>query len=271
MSNGEKRGRDLWDRLDVLGKFTSSVLLAAIALLLKSGSDKISYSLQKGDLVRNLIADLTTQDSRTRQDIALIALNRSVGSQEEDELLVSEIAERLFLDLRGPDTAADESQSLGSIAFRVLEHRNPRRAAALREQILAVRDSITRATLRSQPDTSALAAAATPAQARLLARAFSNVIYIQYRNAADSDFAEQLRTAIAGQGFHAPGIERVEGNFRNWIRYFHAEDQPLADSIASLTRTFFAERGRPLDLKIQNLGGRGFQAQRGQIELWISS
>jgi len=72
MNNNKSTSKSTWDKLDVLGKLISSVLLATIAIVIKYGADNIATSLQSGQLVQSLIADLTTQETGTRQDIALI-------------------------------------------------------------------------------------------------------------------------------------------------------------------------------------------------------
>lgn len=93
--------KDSWDKLDAIGKLVSSILLVIIAMAIKFGSDRIAFSLQSGQLVQSLIMDLTTAEQQTRQDVALLALDHSIGN--ENPPLVSEIAERLFRDTQSQD------------------------------------------------------------------------------------------------------------------------------------------------------------------------
>ena len=107
---GSDKPKDLWDKADIVGKLFSGVILALIAFVIKSGADDIAASQRQGELVRSLIADLTTKDQHTRQDLALIALNHSVG--EQNPSLVIEIAERLVIDTTGyssGDRAANQA------------------------------------------------------------------------------------------------------------------------------------------------------------------
>jgi hypothetical protein len=85
--------KDSWDKLDTIGKIVSSLVLVVIAMFIKSGSERIAFSLQSGQLVQSLISDLTTQEQQTRQDVALLALDNSIG--DEKPRMVAAIAERL--------------------------------------------------------------------------------------------------------------------------------------------------------------------------------
>ncbi|MCU0627791.1 MAG: hypothetical protein MUF21_15150 [Gemmatimonadaceae bacterium] len=107
--------KDGWDKLDVLGRLVSGVVLAVIAFILKTGADDIAAAQQRGELVRSLITDLTTRDQAARQDIALIALDHSIG--ERTPQLVVEIAERLASDTTGY-AGADRARGQRSGACR---------------------------------------------------------------------------------------------------------------------------------------------------------
>jgi|GEM_PF-6396491 len=89
----DPKSKDLGEKLDVVGKLVNVVFLAVIATVIKLGADNIAHSLKRGELVRSLISDLTTQEVKVRQDIALIALNRAIGDSQPE--LVVEIAEIL--------------------------------------------------------------------------------------------------------------------------------------------------------------------------------
>lgn len=262
-------GKDLWDKLDVLGKLSSAVVLAAIALFLKVGSEKISFSLQKGSLIQGLITDLTSPDSRTKQDIALIALDHSVG--DEDSTLVSEIAERLFLEIQKSDTTtvAEERSSVGSIAFEILKKRSPKRAEELLNNLIT-QAAATRVPSVSIPDTTIPILSKASQPTRLLARALSNLVYIQYGGTAKKEPIEELRNLMKQKGFNSPGVEKVNSNFKNWVRYFHPEDKTLADSIKKISENFFLSKNQQLHFVTQDLSKLGSNIPPGQLELWIS-
>ncbi len=68
MSENKKFDKDLWDKMEIVGRLFSGIVLVAIAMVLKTGADSVSSSLQTGNLVQTLIGDLTTEG--TRRDVA---------------------------------------------------------------------------------------------------------------------------------------------------------------------------------------------------------
>ena len=280
MTNGP-RPKDHWDKLDIVAKLFSGVVLVGIAMVIKCGTDEIAASHRRGELVRSLLADLTTRDQQTRQDLALIALDHSLGDQNAD--LVLDIAERLVLDTVGvPDSARAAARALGSTAFRILERRAPGRADSVRtlieEQVQdAFADPDVRAAARSAPDTatrtvaSAVDDRAARAATDLLGAIRSRVVYIQYQGDVQRAQVEAMRRMFADAGFTAPGVERIETRFTSAVRFFHVTDSALADTVAQLARTFVQANGLgPVTLPVQDLTARRLRAPRGQIEVWIS-
>lgn len=275
----ESKPKDRWDKLDIVGKLISGVVLALIAVIIKSGTDRIAAAQHRGELVRALIADLTTKDQRTRQDIALIALDHSVG--DDNPQLVIEIAERLVLDTTGYSTAdRAETQTLGSVAFRVLKKRNPARADSLKhelEQRFAAgvsSDSGVRASLRSDPDTSRpLAAKDSSARAAtsLISPVSSNVVFLQFQGNVRREAMERLRKSLDEAGFVAPGVEYIAKPFRSSVRYFYPEDSLQAARAAKISADFLQrERLNAGPVSLQNMSRRGLRVPRGQIEVWLT-
>jgi hypothetical protein len=274
--------KDAWEKADIVGKLLSSVVLAIIAFVIKAGADNISAAQHQGDLVRSLITDLTTNDQHTRQDLALIALNHSVGDQ--NPALMIEIAERLVVDTTGYSAGTRASdQALSSIAFHILQQRDAARAESVKAQlqrsfeVQVSSDSLVRATLRSSPDTglrpgSSFVRDSTVevASSRLVPLA-STVVFIQFRGSVERSLVEQLRDRFSQAGFAAPGVEHISSAFSSSIRYFHAEDAVLADSVARITQAFL-QKSLPsvTSVPIQNLSRRSFRVPSGQIEIWIS-
>lgn len=267
--------KDFWDKADIVGKLLSGAVLAIIAFFIKTGSDKIAAAQRQGDLVRNLLADLTSNDKHTRQDLALIALNHSV-----EKALMVEIAARLVEDTAG---YAAGDQGLTSVAFRILLQRDPVLAESLKArrnrqaegQVSA--DTALRAVLRSSPDTAAAHPVTTKADSAaravhdLIAPLSSSIVFIQYHEPVQPAAVEQLRARFAKAGFAAPGVERIATAFASSVRYFHAQDSVLADSVAKITRAFVEGQLPGVSpVPVQNLSGRRFSVPRGQIEVWLS-
>jgi hypothetical protein len=217
----DPKSKDLWEKLDAVGKLVNVVFLAVIATIIKLGADNIAHSLKRGELVRSLISDLTTQEVKVRQDIALIALNRAIGDSQPE--LVVEIAEII---LHGQKDLSDLS---GHQAFKIIRERDPRRAAAIEREAEAAlasfrRDLPSPAHLEETP-------MRVPLQAQRLAAIFPNVIYVQYRGSHIQGEARRFREELLAQGFTAPGVEEVKTDIRNNVRYFHKEGEVLATKV----------------------------------------
>jgi hypothetical protein len=241
--------KDKWDKSDFIRKYVSSILLAVIALLVKVGSDDIAKSLQMGNLVQSLIADLTTKNEQTRQDIALIALNHSIGDKKPK--LVVEIADRILQDmLESPSTqTSDGRKALSGIAFKIIEQRNPERAEEIRKQPF------------SQD------------QARMLTVAFPNLIYIQFRGQGNRQLAEGVRVQLQKKGLYTPEIEQVDDeDYQNDVRFFYVEDSLLAQEVVRITETFLSEQGKPRKFQLLDLSRSEWaaKASKGQVEVWIN-
>jgi len=280
---GSEKKRDAWDWLDLGTKITSGVLLAGIAIFIKMGTDEIAAAHRRGDMVRSLISDLTTKEAHTRQDLALIALNHSIGDQDVD--LMTEIAERLVFDTAGYSSGANPAeQPFATVAFRILEQRNKKRADSLRNVLRARTEAIasvpeTRAALRSSPDSSHTRTVETKADSsaaaaltQLVTPIQSRIVFIQFQGSVARPLMQQLRQQFNRAGFVSPDVERVtSGQFSSSVRYFHPEDAATAESVANIARAFVQQQRLQVpSLPLQNFSGRGFTAPRGQVEVWLS-
>jgi hypothetical protein len=274
---GERPPKDFWEKLDVVSKLVSSVLLAVIAIVVQQGASRIATSLQTGDLVRNLIQDLTTRSERARQDIALIALNHSVGDQNPE--LVVEIAERIYRELTldsGQNKISPEGVKKGIIALEIIKQRDPKRADAIQKDLWSDPNTIAELQqLRPKgggPDAEVTeqAQGEVSAKTQLLAKAFPNLIYIHFRDEKNKQLAEGLRNRLNEAGFYAPGVERVDKDYPNNVRFFHGEDRELAQRVATTAEQFLSEQKSPRKLELQDLSSKGFKVQKGHVEVWIN-
>lgn len=259
MPNNSPSSKDMWDKLDAIGKILSGVVLVLIAFVLKIGSDNIAASLQRGDLVQRLITDLSTTDKRIKQDIALIALDDAIG--EQSPLLVADVAEVIFRDLK-------EDYQTGNRAFMILTKRNLEKSKKIQEDLSAQASKL-QADVRSAVDTSQPIQNEVSPQAQLIARALPNIIYIQFNDEGHRPLAKELQGELKGKGLNAPGVEKVDGNYGNSIRYFHDEDQRLALQVKDSVETFFKKKSDQKNFQLQDLSQR-FKTQKGQIEIWMN-
>lgn len=260
--------KDNWDKASIVGQILSGLLLAAIALLIKTSADNIATSLKKGDLVRSMISDLASDsDKGIRQDLALIALDHSLGDQEQG--MIVEIAEQIIKQGKYDNVT-------GTIAFKIINQRAPAKAKELQDQaLLLASDKTVREDLRSSANPMALVAP-TPIPSpgvdsgkQVLAKVLPNLIFIQIKNEQSRATAEALRSALSAQGYFAPGVDQVEGNYSSSVRFFHQEDQALARQVNELVKKFLSSRNINITTDILDLSKLRHTGQPGQIEIWI--
>jgi hypothetical protein len=272
--------RDWWE---FVYRIVTGVVLVAIPIVIKFGADSIATSLETGRLVDSLIEDLTTREQHTRQDIALIALDAAVDDDKSD--MVVRIAEQVLYSRPAAGAGAGLSPE-DTVAFaiirerageeesqRVLENffrRNPERAKEL------AADIVRQETSRSAAETSAETAHEVPefrqrdvpVQTQSVARVFKSIVYVQYHDPADGRMVGGLKSALGEAGLFVPGIERVESDYRNSIRYFHERDRDLAERVREATIAFFERQGRRVEFPAPQMLGH-MKAPEGQIEVWI--
>ncbi|MCU0627792.1 MAG: hypothetical protein MUF21_15155 [Gemmatimonadaceae bacterium] len=105
----------------------------------------------------------------------------------------------------------------------------------------------------------------------LLAPLASNIVYLQFQGAVRRATMDSLRRELVAAGFTAPGVERIEREFTSAVRFFHASDAALADSVARMVQARLAARGVRLPaLPVQDLTRRRMPVPRGQLEVWVS-
>ncbi|MCK4761222.1 MAG: hypothetical protein KAW12_03420 [Candidatus Aminicenantes bacterium] len=116
MSNDEQNVRDIWGKLEIIGKLISGVLLALITILIGIGVNRVDESLRKGALVQSLISDLTQDKERFRRDVALLALDRTIG--DDDPEIVVDIAWQILV-----NKPPGFNNAAGDIAFNIIGKR----------------------------------------------------------------------------------------------------------------------------------------------------
>ncbi len=260
MNDQREKRKDTWDKVDVLGKLVSGVILVLIAVILERGSDKISQSMQSGQLVQSLITDLAAPDTTIRQEIALAALNRVLWDRNPD--LVWDVCERILSNSQYQNVTRE-------YAFQIVLDRDSVRAKAL----LANRGSeaLVRDTALDLAEGDTLSRVPDPVTQSLLSRYLDRVIYVQFHGRENRSIADSLRRHLIDEGFTSPGIERVDPSV-NRVYYFHPQDSAVAELVARSVRSFFDERPNSnlsSRLEVEPLVGR-YSAPEGQVEVWIS-
>ena len=270
MTDKTKPPRDIWDKIDIVSKIISGIVLVLIAIVLKIGTDKISSSLQTGQLVQSLIADLSSPDTtKIRQEIALVALDQTLWDQNKE--LVIEICEGIVKNTNQFD------QATGTLAFQIIERRDSARANLVKEKIKndTLSKPVTQA-LSSTDSSKVIRETATTVveNSKLLNRVKRNRVYLQFGNENEREKIRGLQKKLIEAGFTVPGIEMVKGNYQLDIRYFHSEDKVLIGNIGQTIESFLKTEG--IDLKdkipVKNLSKTKFKDQVpvGNIEVWIN-
>ncbi len=118
-----KQPKSFWDILDILSKFTTGFLLVVIAFVLDVGSKRIAQSNEESKIIQSLIEDLTTKQAESRNDVALLSLEKYLVSKqdnknlERDKAYITEVAETI-LRQRIHDDSSFSLES--SIPFKIL-------------------------------------------------------------------------------------------------------------------------------------------------------
>lgn len=268
--------KDLWDKLDIFVKLFSSLVLAAIALIIQNSANEISSSIQKAQLLNDLINGLSTKklEEAGKRDLSLIALDYTFG--QEQSSLVPMVAERVYQNIEPFDDEATKTAVTIITKYKGRLWVEQLRKERLRiiNKTSAKNQEKNTSDPRASVDASKIAAKQSSPEkaenfARLIESEFDNIVYIQYRSNSLYDSAKNLRKELQKATFNAPGIQQVNEQFSNEIRYFHNEDKDLAIRVKTLTDQFFAHQTPTRTFKLVALTGTKFKAPKGQVEIWI--
>jgi DNA repair exonuclease SbcCD ATPase subunit len=96
------------------------------------------------------------------------------------------------------------------------------------------------------------------------------VVYLQFRGDLTRELMNTLKDYLSSQGIPTPGVERVSGDYGNAIRYYHDSDKQKAEQLRDLVIKFFSDKGCPIpEMKIHDISGTRFVAEKGQLEIWL--
>ena len=290
----EAAKKDRLDFLQIIGTLASPIILVFLTYFLNRQAEEVKQSIStlqgsiaKAQLVHTLGDDLHT--TGTRQDFALIALNRSIGDEadprDSNRLMVVEIAKAIFADRIRSNNDADPSTY---VSFLVLQERcgpkgKPGLCGSYFDGALALvkdRAQADHASAISDKDAKPASSVVGPppkpiknaGSTQILASAFSGVVYIQYADPADQARAEALRAklnAASGGQITAPGAEYVIGNYCDSVRYFHSDDVPISTTVKGIVDDFFRDQHRA-PFKTVDYSPRS-DVPHHQLEVWIAA
>ena len=113
--------------------------------------------------------------------------------------------------------------------------------------------------------------AAEAAQVARDSAAAARVVYIQFRGTFSRELANQLRGALNRSGYIAPGVERIDREFGNSVRYFREADAEAARDLGAQAEAFLASKGCKLELPPRDHSSRGAGVPAGQMEIWVNA
>jgi hypothetical protein len=268
--------KDKWEKLDIFTKFFNGVILAVLILIVKIGSEKITYSLQYGAMVQKTITDLsnTSSDNKVRRDLSLITLNRTIGDQQPK--LIAELSEIIYIN----DTIKNNERNT---AFKIMKERDPERALyyenkimdeinETRTDVLYNDSELTTDSLNSSNENKSCEKTfKSPSINKALSIlkdkikiSIDNIVYIQV--AENNNSITSISEELKNNGYKVPSVEIVNGNFHNCVKYFNAIDAIKAHEITNII-----ERKLNIKIKIIKVDNENANIPDGQIEVWINN
>jgi hypothetical protein len=263
--------RDDWSKLEIIAKLLGNVFLVALTVAITYGANKISAALHTGEFTQKLLTDLARVDSSSnlRHEIALAALNHTVW--EQNPKLVWEVCARII-------TNTDFKTVDRTYAFKILKERDSTQALNLVRTFPSVTSpkNLPVDSLKSPQTKDTIAA--TPSQAGrgpdeayhdIVENELGNIVFIQFQGDIQRSVIKRLQDELNATGYNAPGVDRVEGDYSNEIRYFHKEDAAFAIKVCEITQQFLMKTGKDSQLNCRDLSVKKFQAPKGQVEVWL--
>lgn len=85
------------------------------------------------------------------------------------------------------------------------------------------------------------------------------IVYFQFNNDKSQVKAREYQDKLVEENYRKYPMERVGGEYKNTIRYYHLEDSIIANNIFEFDKSF----------KKLYLGDRFFNIKKGVIEIWV--
>lgn len=93
------------------------------------------------------------------------------------------------------------------------------------------------------------------------------LVYIQFQGSLSRALINDLRQSLDGQGFSAPGAERIGSDYASVVKFFRPEDEQAAALLLKSTQDFFASKGCPVQLRAVQARA---PATTPPLELWLA-
>jgi hypothetical protein len=276
--------KDFWDKADIIGKLLSGIALAVIALLVNCHTQHIEDSLKNGQLTQSLIDTILKQDKNSKRDLALIALDETIGATQRDLVcrVGAQVAENGVDEaMAAPGSTGNQQPQDAVIAVNKVARQIVRNRACPPDFLTGLeakdREFVAkyRPQVYSQPDPSAASQTASdvpavvPALIKLITKPSANTVYVQYRDDwTGTDKLKDLHDALEKHGFSSPRRDEKIGRsleFKANVRYFYADDAAQAQAVQSIVKSVLGK-----EYKLVPIVNSRFQPPHGQIEVWCS-
>jgi hypothetical protein len=274
--------KDSWDKLDIIGKLLSGIALALIAILINCQSQRIADSLKNGQLTQSLVDTILKQDMVSKRDLALIALDETIGDNQRDlvcrvcaQVAESGVDDAMSAGIRGAPASTppeDVVVAVNKVARQILKKRLCKQdfltslEAKDRDFIAQYRTKIHS---QADPNVNMQTRFEVPALIQAINKSGGNTVYVQYREDwQDIGKLKDLHDALDKHGFTSPRKDEKIGQtlkFKGNVRYFYAEDQMKAQEVLDIVKMVFGKV-----YTLTPIINTKFQPPHGQIEVWCS-
>lgn len=275
--------KDIWDKLGVISTFLSSTLIvifttlvtyytAALSNKVETFEKKIDENKMIGELIKDLNKNETEAGS-IKSDFTLLTLERYLRNNNENgelciqdkEMLVG-FAESLILNNK-KSIVIDKDEISYKIPRDFLNKYDTVKWNKIvnlygidkTKSVYPVNSVSNDIIIKQQP----VSQVVDTVKSSEISSILKKIVYIQYSSKIDLKKAEDLRNKFKNNEWAAPRIDKVKGNFNNIIKFFHPEDEGIAQEANKLLDNKF-KIIRSISAKYQRL------VPKGQIEVWVS-
>ena len=231
----ESRTRDLWDKVDIVAKIMTPVVLFALGTLYNLHQNKVTESQKVADRVTSLVKSLSSDKTDERKAaLALLKYERARNPNAVPDELLS-IALPALVQIAKSDPNAEVAQAAQNLAKDVVGNTGVDLAADVKSQV-------------------------DKEQAR---------VYTHIRNESQRNTAEIIRGRLDKKGYNTPGIEVVNigPSTQPEVRFFRKSEEKEANEIAA-----FLKELNVTDVTTKYVSGYedSTQLRSRHFEIWFS-
>ena len=273
--------KDLWDKLGIVATFVQIIVIGGFTAFVTYNTSVMNHKIEsfktgmeENTMIAKLVTDLTGDTVRNlKTDFALLSLERYLRSSKQghledyDKKMLIGFAKSIIMD-RMINSKADSSDNIKKIYIEK-EFLNSIDTGAYNSMLAIVSGSETKKNIpdsavseKGLMNTKPVVELSNPEKSQAISALFSKTCYIQYSSDQNKQVALEIQKSLKDAGWYAPGIQLVKGNYRSVVKYFHAEDQQLAEKVVALAKG-----------NAQTLAIKGYEAKVpvGQLEIWIGN